>query len=191
MKRPTRLAALVLAAAPLAGCGPDAPPPRNAAGSGAAAPDVPAPGAGPADPGAPEPRPQRPPIMTKQTDWPGVEGRLVSVDANGGLLLVEVQLANTGSAPVTIENFSAESAQMHNDVSKEIYGVFTPPGGQPAATTGLTQTLQPGETTTINATFPVPRQANLVTVGIPHVGLFEAIPLRPQALPKASPGKTP
>ncbi len=179
MKRSTRLAVLLLAAAP---------PPRN----GAAAPgNAAAPAPATPEAGAPTaPQPPRPPLATRPTDWPGVEARLSSAKAAGGLLLVEVQLANTGSAPASIENYSAAAAEMHDDVSTDLYGVFTPPGGQPAATAGLTQTLQPGETTTINMTFPLSSKAQLVSIMIPSVGLFEAVPLQPKGNTSGAPATT-
>ena len=68
-------------------------------------------------------------------------------------------------------------ATMTDDASKKGYHVFQLPGGPPNATTDLTQTLQPGESTAVSATFPLPSTARLVTVTFPRIGLFEAVKL--------------
>jgi hypothetical protein len=173
-RRSSRAQALTILAlltlAPLSGCGSDEPPGRPK-------PTPPAPvenkAQGPAARGADAP--DRPALAVSPTEWPGVEGRLSTLQRNGNLLLVEVRLVNTGTAPVTIERYSATDATMTDDVSKKAYHVFQIPGGQPAATTDLTQTLQPGESTAVNASFPVPVTAQLVTVTFPRIGLFEAV----------------
>jgi hypothetical protein len=166
----TGIAGAVLSALFSTACASDAPPERRVA-----------PGA--ETPKAVEPLPPAPParpIDTISTEWPGVEARLVTVTHSGQILFLEVQLANTGSTPVTIENFSAATATMTDDASKRIYEVFAAPGGgKPAATTDLTQTLAPGESTTFNAAFPVPTNARAVTVAIPRVGRFEDVRLDP------------
>lgn len=95
------------------------------------------------------------------------------------MLLVEVQLSNKGAAPVAIEHYSAEGATMSTDNSKTIFKVFTIPGRPPAATTDLTQTLQPGESTTINMTFPLPASARIVSLSVPKIGPLEGIKLEP------------
>lgn len=123
-----------------------------------------------------EPKPPRKPIRTETTDWPGIEARLMECSSRGTTLLVEIELANTSSAPVTIENYSARQAVMADDKSKHSYEVLEV-GGPPVATDGLTQTLAPNESTTVTASFPLPRNAELVTVIFPKIGKFEAVPL--------------
>jgi hypothetical protein len=180
MIRPLCFLGVAFATLALAGCGPDAPPSNATAPTNAAAPK-PADSAGPA---APAPAAAKP-LATTGTSWPGVEARLTSARAKGSLLVVEIQLANTGAAPVSIERYSVADATMTDDKTKRVYEVYTPPGGQPAATADLTQTLAPGETTTVNAAFPLPSVSELVTLTVPKMGLFEAIPLKPHPEPVA------
>jgi hypothetical protein len=169
----------LLAAAPLAGCSSDEPPARQKP-----APTAPAENKA----SAPTPEaPKAPALAVSPTEWPGVEARLTNLRSNGNMLLVEVTLVNTGAAPATIEHYSATEATMTDDASKMPYEVFALPGGQPVATTDLTQTLQPGESTAVNATFPLPSTAKLVTVTFPRMGLFQAVRLvqpQPDAEPK-------
>lgn len=124
-----------------------------------------------------EPKPPRKPIATASTEWPGIEARLMECSGRGTTLLVEIELANTSTAPVSIENYSARQAVMNDDKSKHSYEVLVV-GGPPVATDGLTQTLAPNEVTTVTASFPLPHNAELVTVAFPKIGKFEAIPLR-------------
>lgn len=160
-------------------CGSDAPP-RNA-GPNLAPITSGANSSNTASTTAPRPTPEpKAPLATLASQWPGVEARLRTLNKSGQLLFAEVELVNTGSAPVTIENYSAASAQMTDDASKEIRNVFAPPGRAPAATVELTQTLAPGESTTINASFPISASARVVTLVFPNVGRFEAIPIRQQ-----------
>ncbi len=169
---------LLIAAGSLAGCG-DSPPETNRnTGATNAAPTT-----KPAEP-APTSSP-RPVLATSQTEWPGVEARLRNVGGKGGLLFVEVELVNTGSAPVAIEHYSAASATMTDDASKQLYEPFAQPGHPPSATVDLTQTLAPGELTTVNASFPLPSRAALVTLVFPKIGRFDAIPLEPKTGPPA------
>jgi hypothetical protein len=163
---------LLFAAAIAAGCGPDAPPQRNGnlgpPPGNVAPPPVPPRNAAPARP-----------IVTQTTDWQGVEARLTTARRAGQFLIVEIQLANTSGAAVTIDKYSAASANITDDASKQIYEAYAPPGGVAAATTDLTQTLAPGETTTVNASFPLPATARLVTIVFPQIGRFEGVPLDP------------
>jgi hypothetical protein len=165
--------ALFLLTIALAGCGTDGPPSSTNANPDALTPP-------PKPPAAPAETAKRAtPLATTTSSWPGVEARLLSARPRSGLLTVEIELANTGNAPVTIDHYSAADATMTDDASKQIIKVFAPPGGQPAATADLTQTLQPGESTTVNAAFPLASTAQLVTISVPQIGRFEAIPLKP------------
>lgn len=177
------LCAFALSVLALSGCsdappatnGPNAPPTATNASKSTAPDATPTPAGEPAKP-----------LAVTGTSWPGVEARLLRARPRSGLLVVEIQLTNTGGAPASIEHYSAADATAVTDVSKEVYGVFTPGGGQPAATTDLTQTLAPGESTTINAAFPVPSTAELATLTFPNLGLFSAIPLRQHPTSDAS-----
>lgn len=173
------LALLLISTGSLAGCG-DGPP---AANKNTPSTNAPKPNPEPSTP--PPTSTPRPVLATSTTEWPGVEARLRNVGGRGGLLFVEIELVNTGQAPVTIENYSAETAQMTDDASKQLYEPFAQPGHSPAATSGLTQTLAPGEMTTVNASFPMPSKTELVTVVFPKIGRFDAIPLRPKTEPGA------
>ncbi len=173
------LALLLISTGSLAGCG-DGPP---AANKNTPATNAPKPNQGPSTP--PPTTAPRPVLATSTTEWPGVEARLRNVGGRGGLLFVEVELVNTSQAPVTIENYSAETAQMTDDASKQLYEPFAQPGHPPTATSGLTQTLAPGEMTTVNASFPLPSSTELVTIVFPKIGRFDAIPLRPKTAPGA------
>ncbi|HQR40733.1 MAG TPA: hypothetical protein PLF26_20290 [Blastocatellia bacterium] len=127
-----------------------------------------------------EPKPPRKPIAIQTTEWPGIEARLMDCTPRGTTLLVEIELANTSAAPVNIENYSAQKAVIVDDVTKRPLEVLQV-GGPPVATDGLTQTLAPNEVTTVTASFPLPHNAQLVTVDFPRIGKFEAIPLRKSA----------
>ena len=132
----------------------------------------------PSEPSEPaEPRPPRKPLATVLTEWAGVEARLLDCSRRGPTLLVEIELANTGTAPASIENYSARTAVMSDDATKATYEVFAA-GAGPVATDGLSQVLAPGETTTVTASFPLSSKARLVSMIFPKMGKFEAIPIR-------------
>ncbi|MGB5034979.1 MAG: hypothetical protein WBQ66_00040 [Blastocatellia bacterium] len=114
------------------------------------------------------------PIATIPSEFPGVESRLVTVSRRGQMLLVEIELVNTGAGPATIENYSAADATFIDDVSKTPMRPFDT-GTGPIATTGLTRTLQPGESATVSASFPVGPTSKLATLTFPKLGIFTAI----------------
>lgn len=114
------------------------------------------------------------PIATIPSEFPGVESRLVTVARRGQFLLVEIELVNAGAGPATIENYSAAEATFIDDALKQPVGPFDS-GSGPVATTGLTRTLQPGESTTVSASFPVGPKSKLATLTFPKLGIFTAI----------------
>lgn len=114
------------------------------------------------------------PIATIPSEFPGVESRLVTVSRRGQMLLVEIELVNTGAGPASIENYSAAEATFIDDVTKQPIGPFDAGAGI-VATTGLTRVLQPGESTTVSASFPVGPKSKLATLTFPKLGIFTAI----------------
>ncbi len=114
------------------------------------------------------------PIATTPSEFPGVESRLVTVSRRGQMLLVEIELVNSGAAPASIENYSAAEATFIDDVTKQPVGPFDAGAGI-VATTGLTRVLQPGESATVSASFPVGPTSKLATLTFPKLGIFTAI----------------
>lgn len=114
------------------------------------------------------------PIAVSPSEFPGVEARLTNVSRSGQLLLVEIELVNTSPGPVTINDYSAAGATFIDDVLKQpVEPVDT--GQGPTATVGLTRTLQPGESATVSASFPVGAKSRLATLTFPKLGIFTAI----------------
>jgi hypothetical protein len=133
---------------------------------------VPAPG----EPGSPHVRKHSTenPIATIPSEFPGIESRLVTCSRRGQMLLVEIDLVNTGAGPASIEKYSATEATMIDDVLKQPVGPFDAGAGI-AATTDLTRVLQPGEVATVSASFPVGPTSQLATLTFPKLGIFTAI----------------
>lgn len=133
---------------------------------------------------AAEAAPPLPPIATAPVAaWPGVEARLTRCEPGSSLVSVEVELVNTGSAPVTIENYSATEATISD--GKHAYEVLRRASGS-QATSGLTATLAPGEKTAVFATFPKPESVARVTIDLPGLVKFENVaPRDPRAVTKA------
>lgn len=114
--------------------------------------------------------------MSIPSEFPGIESRLVVVSRQGQMLNVEIELVNVGAGPATIENYSATDATFIDDVKRHPMRPFdTGTGAGPVATTGLTRTLQPGESATVTAVFPVGKAAKLATLTFPKLGIFTAI----------------
>lgn len=114
------------------------------------------------------------PIARIPSEFPGIESRLVTNSRRGTTLLVEIELVNVSAAPVTIENYSATEATLVDDALKQPVGVYDTGTGA-IATTGLTRTLQPGESTTVSASFPLGAKSKLATLTFPKLGIFTAI----------------
>lgn len=164
-----RLAALPLALAfGLAACAPAEGPAPPTAATPADAPKVDEPA--PAEP----PAPPRPPIATATTDWPTLEARLIRAMRTGALVQVEVELANVGAAPVTIEGYSAREATLTDDASKDVVEPFAT-DGPPSATHDLTATIPPGEKAVVSAAFPLPGEAERVTIAFPRIDTFPGV----------------
>ena len=113
-------------------------------------------------------------LATAATDWPGVEARLLRSRRDTNVLSVEVALVNVGTSRVTIENYSAAEAAAKDDESEHSYAVFERPG-LISASTGVTETLDPGESVIITAAFPVRPQTDTVTLTFPHIEPFSNI----------------
>ena len=94
------------------------------------------------------------------------------------MLLVEIELANTGTSTATIENYSAADAVAVDEASKQGYAVVDQEG-LVSGTTGLNQALAPGEVTVINATFMVPNQVARITLEFPRIGTFTGVNTAP------------
>lgn len=114
------------------------------------------------------------PIATIPSEFPGVESRLVTVARRGTTLHVEIELVNAGAAPATIEDYSAAEATLIDDALKQPVAPYDSGAGL-VATTGLTRTLQPGESATVSASFPLGPTAKLATLTFPKLGIFTAI----------------
>jgi hypothetical protein len=156
-------------------------------------------GAGAAAETAP-PAPPRPTLATSATGWQGLEARLVRFERVSNMLSVEVELVNVGGSRVPIQNYSAAGAQVTDEATRQTFGVFERTG-MVVASTDVNQDLDPGESTTINAVFPVPGSASSMTLTLPNIEPFAsiAVPGRsgqepkttPRGLRNAQPGKPP
>ena len=161
-------AALVAALAfalSLQSCGEPAAP---TAGNSAATPAAKAP--------ASEPAPAKPRavIAAGGTEWQAVESRLIRNERTGAMVQVEIELANTGTTPVALENYSATSATYTNTDTGQSVEPFQA-GGPQIATNELTTTLQPGATAVVSATFPYPSGASRATIAFPKINPFVGV----------------
>lgn len=157
-------AALALALTLQACDEPGAPPAANSA----APPKAEAPAA------EPKPAAARAVIAAGGTEWPAVEARLLRNERTGAMVQVEIELANTGATPVTIENYAATAATLTNTDTGQSVEPFAA-GGPSVATKDLTATLQPNGTVVVSATFPYPSGASRATIAFPKINPFVGV----------------
>jgi hypothetical protein len=111
---------------------------------------------------------ERKTIATAQTDWPGVEARLMRCQSNGNMINIEVDLYNGGQTTLHIDDYSTAEATLTDEPSRMIVGTFQRPGVR-TGTLGLTQDLGPGESTTVTAVFPAGAGTQVVTLSLPKI----------------------
>lgn len=138
----------------------------------------------------PAPAAERPALATAATDWPGVEARLVVAKRPTPEAVFEVDLANVGSAPVTIDKYSAAGATVTWEGASAPQGPKAS-GGSVPLTTDLTATLQPGETASVTATFHVPPTVKVLSVKFPSIAPFENLRLNTGASRPMTPDAAP